>query len=205
MRKILAAGFVSLAVFSVFPALTACNSTGVVESVNKKSFLDDYSYSDMTDYEGLKNYSRDLKFKDVTVKDVDKAMKAGESFVLYCGYKDCPWCNSIISALNDAAIQYGTDIAYLNTRRDPSWKSNLDMDDYDVFVSYFGDYLDTDGDGKKHLYVPHIFFIKDGVVVAEHPGTAPGHENADDEFTSDQRELFNKALEDGFKALTQIN
>ena len=81
MRKILAAGFVSLAVFSVFPALTACNSTGVVESVNKKSFLDDYSYSDMTDYEGLKNYSRDLKFKDVTVKDVDKAMLTTDNII----------------------------------------------------------------------------------------------------------------------------
>ena len=205
MKKIIAACAISLAAFSALPALTACNSTGVVESVDKKSFLDEYAYSDMTDYDGLKNYARDLKFKEVTVKDVDKAMKAGESFVLYCGYKNCPWCNSIISVLNDAAIQYGMDIAYLNTRRDPSWKTNLDMDDYDVFVSYFGDYLDTDGDGKKHLYVPHIFFIKDGVVVAEHPGTAPGHENADDELTAEQKESLNKSLEEGFKAVAQIN
>ena len=204
MKKIILAGSLAAAfVFSV-PALAACNSSGVVESVGGESAFSSFPNADMTGYEGLENYTRELKFKDVTVKDVDKAMKAGKSFVLYCGYRDCPWCNKIISILNDSAIEYGTDIAYINTRKDPSWSSNTDLADYDVFVSYFGDYLDTDSDGKKHLYVPHIFFVKDGVVVDEHPGTVSGHENASDELTSEQKEKLSALLGEGFKSVTGL-
>ena len=205
MKKILAVGFFSAAALFALPALSACSATGVVEQVKQESFLDNYEYSDISDYDGFKNYTRDLKFKGVTVKDIDKAIKDGESFVLYCGFKNCPWCNSMIAVLNDIAIQYGCDIAYLDTRKDPSWSSNMDIDDYDLFVKYFGDYLDTDSEGKKHLYVPHVFFIKDGVVVAEHPGTAPGHENASDELTGEQKEALTKTLEEGFKKVTSID
>ncbi len=205
MKKILAAGFFSAAALFALPALSACSATGVVEQVKQESFLDNYEYSDISDYDGFKNYTRDLKFKGVTVKDIDKAIKDGESFVLYCGFKNCPWCNSMIAVLNDIAIQYGRDIAYLDTRKDPSWSSNMDIDDYDLFVKYFGDYLDTDSEGKKHLYVPHVFFIKDGVVVAEHPGTAPGHENASDELTGEQKETLTQTLEEGFKKVTSID
>ena len=205
MKKFLATGFLSAAALFALPALAACDTAGVVEQVKQESFLDNYEYYDVSDYDGFKNYTRDFKFKGVTVKDVDKAIKDGESFVLYCGFKNCPWCNSMISILNDTAIEYGLDIAYLDTRKDPSWSSNMDIDDYDLFVKYFGDYLDTDSDGKKHLYVPHVFFIKDGVVVAEHPGTAPGHENASDELTGEQKETLTQTFEEGFKKVTGID
>ena len=205
MKKILAAGFLSAVALFALPVLSACDTTGVVEQMKQESFLDNYDYCDISDYDGFKNYTRDLKFKSVTVKDIDKAIKDGESFVLYCGFKNCPWCNSMIAVLNDTAIQYGCDIAYLDTRKDPSWSSNMDIDDYDLFVKYFGDYLDTDSDGKKHLYVPHVFFIKDGVVVAEHPGTVPGHENASDDLTPEQKEKLTQTLEEGFKKVTRID
>ena len=199
MKKLLITGLISASVLCFTPVLTGCDNKGSVETVDNSSPFSSYEDADVADYEGFKNYTREIKFKDVTVKDVDKAMKGGESFVLYCGFKDCPWCNRVISLVNDTAIEYGTDIAYIDTRKDPSWKSNLDMDDYDVFVKYFGDYLDTDSDGKKHLYVPHIFFIKDGVVVEEHPGTVAGHENSGDELTDEQKKELKKIYSDGFK------
>ena len=42
--------------------------------------------------------------------------------------------------------------------------------DYDVVVNLFGQYLQYDDNGKKHLYTPHVFFIKDGDVVYEVEG-----------------------------------
>ena len=204
MNRYLLGGIFSAALFCITPALGGCNTSGVVESVDNVSPFSDHADADVADYDGFRNYKREFKFKDVTVKDVDKAMKGGKSFVLYCGFKDCPWCNRIISILNDTAIDYGTDIAYLDTRKDPSWSSNLDIDDYDVFVKYFGDYLDTDSDGKKHLYVPHIFFIKDGVVVAEHPGTVSGHENSGDELTDKQKSELKEIYSDGFKKVLDM-
>lgn len=204
MKKIFAAAGMAAAVMLTFPTLEACDSSGVVESVENKYAFSSFPNSDMTGYDGLENYTRELRFKDVTVKDVDTAMKAGGSFVLYCGYDSCPWCNRIISILNDSAIQYGTDIGYIDTRKNASWSSNMDITDYDIFVNYFGDYLDEDDDGKKHLYVPHIFFVKDGVVVDEHPGTVPGHESASDELTKEQKDNLSNILGEGFKKVTEL-
>ena len=204
MNRFLTVGIVSASLLCFAPVLGGCNDSGVVESVDNGSPFSGFADADVSDYDGFKNYTRELRFKDVTVKDVDKAMKAGKSFVLYCGFKDCPWCNRVISLLNDSAIEYGTDIAYIDTRKDPSWSSNLDIDDYDVFVTYFGDYLDTDSDGKKHLYVPHVFFIKDGVVVAEHPGTVTGHENSGDELTEEQKKELKEIYSEGFKKVLDM-
>ena len=109
-----------------------------------------------------------------------------------------------MTILNDTAIEYGMDIAYIDTRKDPSWKSNTDMDDYDVFVNYFGNYLDTDSDGKKHLYVPHVFFVRHGVVVKEHPGTVTGHNDSSDPLTSEQKEELHEIYTEGFKEVTDL-
>ena len=205
MNKKIAAGLLSAAFLCVVPVIAGCEEgAGEVQTVENTLAFAGFESSDMTGYDGLKNYTRELKFVDITMDDVDKAMKAGESFVLYCGYKDCPWCNSIISIINDVAIEYGTDIGYLNTRRDPSWSSNLDMEGYDTFTKYFGDYLELDDDGVKHLYVPHIFFVKDGNVVSEHSGTAKGHENASDPLTQEQKDELTETLREGFSAVTGI-
>ena len=72
--------------------------------------------------------------------------------------------------LNDVAKENHAEVAYINTRKNAAWQSNMDMKDYDVVVNLFGQYLQYDDDGKKHLYTPHVFFIKDGDVVYEVEG-----------------------------------
>ena len=178
--------------------LSGCSSSGT--SANGTD-LSEYPASDMSGYAGLKGYDKELVFVDVTMDDVDAMMKNKDTFVLYAGFSNCPWCNALISHLNDVALESNVKIAYLDTRRDPSWKNNMEIDGYDIFKEYFGEYLDIDEDGEPHLYVPDTYFIKKGEVVHRHEGVTPSLGGPSDEWTQDMIEEVETALKEGFDKL----
>ena len=182
-------------------ALSACSSEIAPNQTPSNQALAGFPQSDMSGYAGLEGCEKELVFVDVTMEDVDALMKNGETFILYAGFANCPWCNSLISHLNDVALEQGEKIAYLDTRRDPSWQSNLDLEGYDTFVEYFGEYLEIDGDGKPHLYVPDVYFIKDGQVVDRHEGVVPGLGSPSDPITDELLETLTSTLEEKFGKL----
>lgn len=180
-------------------AMAACGTSG---GDNAPDPLAGFTASDMSGYEGLAGYEGELPFVDVTVADIHKMKEAGETFAVFFSYKDCPWCNAVIKEFTDAANEARAKVASIDTRKNPAWASNLDIDDYDVFVEDFGDYLEYDSNGIKHLYVPHVFFIKDGEVVSEHQGAIPSM--GDDPYmqlTDEQRAELKKIYTDGFAAM----
>ena len=177
--------------------LVACSNN----NINTGDALIDYPKSDMSGYSGLEGYDKELRFVDVTMSDVKYLMKNKGTFVLYAGYSNCPWCNEIISHLNDVALEENMMIGYLDTRRDPSWQSNMDIEGYDVFVELFGDYLDEDEGGQLHLYVPDTYFVKDGQVVARHEGVTPSLDSPGDEWSDAMIEEVETSLKEAFDKL----
>ena len=174
--------------------LAACSSP-------KESPLDKYPASDMSGYPCFSDYDGEFPFVDMTVKDVEAEMENKSSFVLYLGFDDCPWCNAMLPYFNEAALAEGCKVGYIDTRRNPEWQSNLDLEDYDIFVELFGEYLQLDDAGLEHLYVPHVFFIKNGKVVFEKQGTVPGQAAASDTLTKEQEEEIMKIYKDGFSSM----
>ena len=157
-----------------------------------------FPMSDMSGYAALEGYDGELQFYDLTVKDIEQLMADGESFAFIAAFANCPWCNQCIVQLNDIAIAEGVQVGYLNTRLDPSWKSNIDIDDYDTFVELFGDYLKEDEDGILHLYTPHTFFIKDGAVVYEHSGSVEGATDPSQPLSEEQVRELEAKFREGF-------
>lgn len=182
-------------------ALGLCACSSGSGNASNSNALEAYPASDMSGYSGLSDYSKELTFVDVTMDDVKSLMDGKRTFVLYAGYANCPWCNALISYLNDAALENGNKIAYLDTRKDPSWESNVDIDGYDVFVEYFGEYLEPDADNIPHLYVPDVYYVKDGQIVARHEGVTPSLESPSDIMTKDQENELMSALREEFSKL----
>ena len=108
----------------------------------------------------------------------------------------------VVPALNEQALAAKQPVGYLDTRANPEWKSNVDIDGYDAFAERFASVLDTDDDGAPHLYVPHVFFIKDGQLVYDHSGTVPEQETPDQALTSAQQEELANYFTEGFAALS---
>ena len=155
--------------------------------------------SDMGGYEGFGD--KDHVYRDTTVKEAAEKMEKGETFVLYFGFDHCPWCIEAVPILNKAAKDSGYTVDYINTRADASWTSNIDIDDYDTVVELFGDYLDYDDEGIKHLYTPHVFFIRDGKVVYEQEGTIEGHSAIEESLSEEEEGQVYKFYSEGFSLL----
>ena len=204
MRKARVGSFSLIALVFVLAAmcsgaLFACASSSA--PANPTS-LDQYEASDMSGYECAAGYEQPYCFVDMTVDDIAREVEAGSTFAFYSGFDTCPWCGVMLNSLNDAAIEAGAKVGYLDTRADPSWSSNLDIDGYDTFVELFGSALDEDDDGKKHLYVPHVFFIKDGKLVYDHAGTVPGQASPSDALSDEQLEELKGIYRQGFDEIT---
>ena len=176
--------------------LAGCGA-GAGAGAGNVSSLTAYEISDMSGY-GVDEIKDSNVFRSMTVKDMAKEMDNKNTFAIYFGFNNCPWCKRILPVLNDMAKKEGMEIGYMDTRKDPSWSSNLDIDDYDKFVEIAGSYLDTDSDGKKHLYVPHTFFIKNGEVVYSHEGVADNLEDPKGELSEDMKESIRNAVREGF-------
>ena len=179
-------------------SLGACGGSGN----SGESVLSEYPKADMSGYAGLRGVKSTTEYADLTVKDLKQLMDNGESFALYVGYADCPWCNTLIPYVSSVAEKYGGIVGYLDARKDPTWKSNMDITNYDVFVELFDEYIRLDEEKKKHLYVPVVYFVKGGKAVTAHEGVVDGLENPDDMLSEDQEKELEGILSDGFKKTT---
>ena len=155
--------------------------------------------ADMSGYAGLKDYKGKIFLTDTTVKEAAALMDEGKSFVLFASFANCPFCNRLIPELCAAAEEEGLWIGYLNTRKNPAWNNNMDIDDYDLFVERFGGYLPLDANQVKHLYVPALIAVKDGKAVDFRQGVVEGADNPSDPLTDSQREQLKKELKEFFE------
>lgn len=121
-------------------------------------------YADMS---GYKTYTSDMDgmYKNYTVKQLDKDISNNKSMIVYFGFNNCPYCNDLLPILTDINNHFKQEIYYIDTRKNPDWKSNLDIDDYDLLLTHIGKYLNKDENNKLHLYVPTIIFINEGKII----------------------------------------
>lgn len=171
-------------------ALVGCTNTADSTEIKR---ADMSGYSTLNDSEHV--------FIESDVKEMAEMMDEKDTFTVYFGYDNCPWCLEAVPLLDEIAKDNKEYVYYIDTRKDPEWKSNLDLKDYDLVVDKLGDYLSYDEDGVKHLYTPHVFFIKDGSVVYDHEGTIEGHDAHEESLTDEETEQVKSYYEEGFSKL----
>lgn len=117
--------------------------------------------------------------------------------VIYFGFPACPWCRNVIPVLFEVAQENNIDtIYYFNPRE----IRNSGDDSYQKLISILDDYLEFDENGNKTLYVPDVYFIKDGKIVGNHLSTVESQTDPYLALTDDQKvelkniyqELFDK-------------
>ena len=187
------------------------SSTPLAEPLFYKTDLTRFAAIDMSDYDAWEEAKAQAAergaqpeslFVDVTVADAQKLLEEKATFVWFASFSECPWCNAVLPYLTQAAAENSCRIGVLDTRKDPAWKNNTEIDDYDLFLELCGEYLDTDEEDKPHLYVPHVFFIRNGEVVYQHQGALP--EMGDDPhmaLSEEQKEALTDIFREGFRQI----
>lgn len=189
-----------LVLFAALAGFSACSQKGG-DAADIDNPYQGGEVADLSAYEGMEDYDGEVMLVETTVAEAEGYIEDDKSFVLFMSFADCPYCNRLIPYLNEIAAERGIKVAYVDTRSNPEWMNNMDIDDYDVFAERFKKYLSKDDDGKPHLYTPDTYFIKNGRIVARHDGVTPGADDPNVPLTASQEEQIRKDLSDEFDAL----
>lgn len=141
------------------------------------------------------NISKNNPIKYVTLDEVFDIIQ-NKTGVIYFGFPGCPWCRNMIPVLFEAAKNNNIDtIYYFNPRN----VKKSDNDEYNKLKEILNEYLFEDENGQKVLYVPDVYFIKDGKIVGHHLGTVDSQEDPTISLTEEEKnellDIFNELFE----------
>lgn len=117
--------------------------------------------------------------------------------IIYFGFPSCPWCRNALPVLIEAAKENDLPIYYMN----PSSLRGSNNKHYLKIMSILDNYLETNEEGKKVLYVPDIYFIKDGKIVGHHLGTIESQKNPTIPLEEEQQQELKTIYEDFIKEI----
>jgi len=107
-------------------------------------------------------------FKYVTASEAIELLSSEQAIILF-GFKECKWCQSYAPILNEAAREVKVDtIYYLNIKEERANNTK----EYQTLVDILKEYLYEDDNGNKRIYVPDVYFIKDGQVIGHNNDTS---------------------------------
>lgn len=135
----------------------------------------------------------DNVYKYATTSEVLELFNAEDAIVLF-GFKDCKWCQSYAPILNEVAKENNVEtIYYCDIKEDRTNKT----EEYNKLVELLKDYLHDDDNNEKRIYVPDVYFIKNGKIVGHNNDTSLIEGMATEEYYSDKakEELKNKLTE----------
>ncbi|MBQ7889128.1 MAG: hypothetical protein IJ356_05170 [Erysipelotrichaceae bacterium] len=158
--------------------------------------------ADMSAYENFMD--SDHVFLEASFEEVLDAIENKQTFVLYIGFSTCPWCLEAMPILNEVAKEFDASISYINTRPDNTRESELrvlENEGYAAFRDVVIDVLSENDEGEKHLYVPFVFFFKEGQIVSYHEDTFPEHDAHERTMTQEEIERLTEIYRDGFESL----
>lgn len=141
------------------------------------------------------NISKNNPIKYVTLDEVFDIIQ-NKTGVIYFGFPGCPWCRNMIPVLFEAAKNNNIDTIYYFNPRDIRKSDN---EDYNKLKEILNEYLSEDENGQKVLYVPDVYFIKDGKIVGHHLGTVDSQEDPTISLTEEAKnellDIFNELFE----------
>ena len=188
MKKILLTTIIVLSIFLV----TGC----VDKNTDAYKFKEEYESINGKDngfgkkYRSL-NISNDNPFVYSTPEDILERVNNNETFIVYFGFKECPWCRSILEELIHAAKDkkvdkiYYVDVRKIRDLKDIDENGNIItaeegnkayMELIEKFSNVLSDYTLTNKDnekintGEKRIYAPNIIAVSKGKAIQMEEG-----------------------------------
>lgn len=159
------------------------------------------------------NIPNDNPFVYQTTSEIAERVKNKETFIVYFGFKECPWCRSIIEELIKAAKDKKIDTIYYVDVKDIRDVKEVDDNgniittkegdkDYLVLVENFNEVLSdynltkdgiTYNTGEKRIYAPNIVVVSNGKAVQMEEGIPESLTDPYSKLTNKQKKyMYNK-------------
>lgn len=128
----------------------------------------------MTVYEWIGEEIAD--FEEITFAESLRMFTEKGSGILYYGYDDCPWCERAVPLLNEAALETGVTVYYI----DVYGPFQPTKDQFDDLTYYIESTFLEDDEGSKSFFVPLIIGVKNGEITGSHVSLVKGFELEDE-------------------------
>lgn len=223
MKKI----FAIILIMMLTLTLTGC-SDKPVEKNDALKFKEEYEKQNGVKNEKYNVTTRTLNIPEdnpmvyATAGEIVTKIENKETFVVYFGFSDCPWCRSVVEELIHVAKDLNVEKLYYVDVKELRDVKELDEDN-NVITSKEGDkhymellnkldsvlddYTLTDKDGneisagEKRIYAPNVVGVANGIPTELETGESEKLTNPYDELTDEMRkETYNK-LKCVFKCL----
>jgi len=129
--------------------------------------------------------------KYLNAKQTVSFLKEGTG-ILYFGFPKCPWCRNVLPVLLEVATSNNMSISYLN----PSGLRNSKNKDFEEIMNMLDAYLMTNDEGNKVLYVPDVYFVKDGKIIGHHLSTVESQTDPTVPLTEEQKQELKTVYEE---------
>ncbi len=158
-----------------------------------------YISSNMSDsekfYTEYGNIPVDNVFKMITAKEAYETLD-DEQAILIFGFKECKWCKSYIPILNEVITENNVPVVYYCNIKEDRTKNT---EDYKNLVAKLSEYLYEDDNNNKRIYVPDVYFIKDGKIIGHNNDTCVIEGTDTEEYYTDTAK---EELKDKLEKLT---
>lgn len=114
------------------------------------------------------NATEDNVFKYISIEDTISMLKEGTG-IIYFGFKSCSWCQAYVPILNEVAKENNIDQIYYYDIKSIRTRNTKE---YQEIVSILSDYLENDENGNKRVYVPDVYFVKNGKIQGHNNDTS---------------------------------
>lgn len=234
VKKIIA----TLTIFTLMFVGTGCANSKMEPSTEKKSFKEEYETLNGGYDEELGDNFRTVKISKhnpmvpVEASDIVKKINNKETFVVFFGYAECPWCRSMVSTMVKTAknnkikkiyyvdVQNIRDQLEYNDESKTFGTATIGSDDYmklikklkNILDDYMVSYTSIDGEekeinaGEKRIYAPTLIYVKKGKAVESVDGLSDKQETSSDKLTKEMKEDMTSELNEFFsKVKTKVN
>ena len=187
---------------------------------NRYKNSDEYKFK--KEYENLntaKNANGDYKYIKLNIPMNNKIVYENidgifdilnnKTGIIYFGKPDCPWCRNIINILIKTANKNNINSIYYYN---PEEIRNQNTLEYQKLIKHLNQYLDTDTTtqnkndinfdvNKKRLYLPDVYFVKNGTIVGNHIGSVDSQKDPHILLSNEQEKELEKIYTDLIKKM----
>ena len=211
--------------------LFSIGAMGVYELMNKEEnikpdavkFKEEYEALNDKQIEGTEKTYKQIELSEknpflyASYEDVFKSLE--KTAVIYLGYPECPWCRNLVPLLAQASKKVGMGkIYYINMKEERNVlklengeivEEKKGSEGYNKLVQKLNDVLPVyeglENDSLKRIYVPYVFFVKDGKIVDTHTGTIDEQTDPYTTLTEEESSTLLSILVDKFMKVTDTS
>ena len=177
-----------------------------ITGCEKKELTDAEKFKE--EYESINNKTKNKKkVRNISIskdnpiiykeaKDIIEMMDSKKTFIVYFGFKECPWCRSMVETMLEVAKDYNIDEIYYVDIKDVKEGNKDYLELLNRLDNLLEEYKVNDiSMNEKRIYAPTVIAITNGNPFEMTTGISDDQKDPYEEITNEMKKTMYKKIE----------